>query len=456
MGFRDLWLFNKALLAKQVWRLLAQHGCLLAKVFKARYYPHSNVLSARIGSYPSFTWRSICSAKELIKDGLLWRIGNGEDVNIWNDPWLPGPGNNRLSVQSISTTWTTVDQAQDTLVWRHDTTREYSIKSGYRALLTEKSQCSKYKSAVIDNNKNFYKLLWELQLPSKLKIYMWRLINDYVPHFTNLLKRRLCVDNACPLCKESPEDSDHLLWYCDIIRQLWHFLNIPIALIRNTLDCKNQVALWFKRNKAVHEGLKFSLQDILMFVQRYTQELRLSYTTIGQPSNKGKEIWQPPNPGVIKLNFVTSFNSDSNSSIASVIARNAEDKIMGACTYPYKVVVNAFVVEARACEWAILFAIAMGFRSVLLEGDSLTTIIKLSSSREDRSILRPILQHIRILEGQFEKVSYYFVPRGVNRAAHSLAMEGRGRSLACFWVEEIPASVEKIVEVDWACCLCHQ
>jgi hypothetical protein len=26
---------------------------------------------------------------ELLKDGLIWRIGNGEKVKIWEDPWLP-------------------------------------------------------------------------------------------------------------------------------------------------------------------------------------------------------------------------------------------------------------------------------------------------------------------------------------------------------------------------------
>ncbi|KAH1107935.1 hypothetical protein J1N35_011703 [Gossypium stocksii] len=81
----------------------------LCNVLKACYYPFSNILSAKVGSYPSFTWRSICSAKELIADGLLWRIGSGEAVNIWNDPWLPGPGNSRLLVQDISTEWTTVN-----------------------------------------------------------------------------------------------------------------------------------------------------------------------------------------------------------------------------------------------------------------------------------------------------------------------------------------------------------
>ncbi|KAG8488535.1 hypothetical protein CXB51_016304 [Gossypium anomalum] len=110
LGFKNLVLFNKALLAKQAWRLLSQPNCLLAKVLKACYYPFSDILSAKIGSYPSFTWRSICSARDLIADGILWRIGDGASVNIWNDPWLPGARNNRLSVQKINPNWTIVNQ----------------------------------------------------------------------------------------------------------------------------------------------------------------------------------------------------------------------------------------------------------------------------------------------------------------------------------------------------------
>ncbi|KAA3477129.1 reverse transcriptase [Gossypium australe] len=75
-----------ALLAKQVWRILVQPKCLLARILKARYFPFSDILSAKIGSYPSFTWRSICSARDLIADEMLWRIGKGDCVNIWNDP----------------------------------------------------------------------------------------------------------------------------------------------------------------------------------------------------------------------------------------------------------------------------------------------------------------------------------------------------------------------------------
>lgn len=59
MGFRDIRIFNKALLAKQVWRIHNGECPLLANILKARYFKHSHVLEARLGYTPSYTWRSL-------------------------------------------------------------------------------------------------------------------------------------------------------------------------------------------------------------------------------------------------------------------------------------------------------------------------------------------------------------------------------------------------------------
>lgn len=26
---------------------------------------------------------------ETLKNGIVWRVGNGQQINIWTDPWLP-------------------------------------------------------------------------------------------------------------------------------------------------------------------------------------------------------------------------------------------------------------------------------------------------------------------------------------------------------------------------------
>jgi hypothetical protein len=56
MGFKDLETFNRALLAKQGWRLLKFPDSLVARVLREKYYPHGNILQAQLGSRPSYAW----------------------------------------------------------------------------------------------------------------------------------------------------------------------------------------------------------------------------------------------------------------------------------------------------------------------------------------------------------------------------------------------------------------
>jgi hypothetical protein len=39
-----------------------------------------------------YTWRSILQGVELLNKGVIWRVGDEENLNIWTDPWLPRDG----------------------------------------------------------------------------------------------------------------------------------------------------------------------------------------------------------------------------------------------------------------------------------------------------------------------------------------------------------------------------
>ncbi|MBA0642448.1 hypothetical protein Goklo_026831, partial [Gossypium klotzschianum] len=109
------------------------------------------------------------------------------------------------------------------------------------------------------------------------------------------------------------------------------------------------------------------------------------------PSPSQQTFWQPLVSGTIKLNFDTTFHAFSRGSISDIIARDERGQIMGAYTYPYIAVADAFVVEGKACEHVVYFAIDMGFRRVQFEGDSLIVIKKLASYIMDHLILSPII-----------------------------------------------------------------
>ena len=89
MGFKQLKQFNLALLAKQGWRLQVGGDFLVYRVFKARYFPNCGFVHASMGCNPSYVWRSILVAQEVVKKGIKWQVGNGSRIGIWRDKWLP-------------------------------------------------------------------------------------------------------------------------------------------------------------------------------------------------------------------------------------------------------------------------------------------------------------------------------------------------------------------------------
>lgn len=82
MGFRQLVHFNQALLAKQIWRLVRHPSSLLARVLKAKYFKHMDIMHGPIGNNPSYIWRSLMWGRELLHKGLFWRNGDGNSIRI--------------------------------------------------------------------------------------------------------------------------------------------------------------------------------------------------------------------------------------------------------------------------------------------------------------------------------------------------------------------------------------
>lgn len=89
MGFRDMKLFNQALLARQAWHLLDSPDSLCARVLKAKYYPNGSIIDTCFTGNSSPGWKGIEHGLELLKKGIIWRVGNGHSIRIWRDPWIP-------------------------------------------------------------------------------------------------------------------------------------------------------------------------------------------------------------------------------------------------------------------------------------------------------------------------------------------------------------------------------
>ncbi|KAF5475998.1 hypothetical protein F2P56_007746 [Juglans regia] len=87
LGFKDLETFNMDMLAKQSWRLLQYKDGLFYKVYIARYFSNSTLFEAPLDSSPSFAWRMIWEAKNLLIKGFQQQA----TVKNMNYRWSPPP-----------------------------------------------------------------------------------------------------------------------------------------------------------------------------------------------------------------------------------------------------------------------------------------------------------------------------------------------------------------------------
>ena len=67
LGFRNIELFNLALLARQAWRLLHDPSSLSARVLKAAYFPVGDLLDVEVGSPSSKVWRSVVDGIQMLR-----------------------------------------------------------------------------------------------------------------------------------------------------------------------------------------------------------------------------------------------------------------------------------------------------------------------------------------------------------------------------------------------------
>ena len=99
----------------------------------------------------------------------------------------------------------------DQLVWHFDKKGICSVRSCYKAAMELKNDA---RSSDQELMVRWWKSLWSLKVPSKVKLFVWRTFHDSIPTLFNLGRRGVKVNKFCPQCKESIETPFHALFGC--------------------------------------------------------------------------------------------------------------------------------------------------------------------------------------------------------------------------------------------------
>ncbi|KAL9691395.1 hypothetical protein QQ045_011817 [Rhodiola kirilowii] len=188
VGFKELSIFNDALLAKQIWRLMEKLENLVSRLLRMKYYRDSSPISCKLRNRPSLVWRSIWTAGQNIKQWIQIS-GSGEEVR-----------------------------------WTMESDGRFSTRSAHKTLLEISDQMESNQvgeQAHKRKAKHFWKVIWKINVQPKVRLFAWRLFHDYLPSAVKLAKKGMRELGKCPVCGLRGETTVRTLLYCWWAHMFW-------------------------------------------------------------------------------------------------------------------------------------------------------------------------------------------------------------------------------------------
>ncbi|MBA0861880.1 hypothetical protein Goshw_002073 [Gossypium schwendimanii] len=437
LGFRDLRLFNVALLGRQVWHLIQCKDTLCYKVLNAKYFSDGNIFFPKSMDKPSFSWQSIAQAAKLLSEGFEWTVGNGNSIRIWQDNW----GFEGLSGDSICINKSLVkevfvryllnesqdgwdkdrvsaiygdflgekicnipilhDGLEDRCSWFHNPHGVFYLKSAYSWLIL--------KEIGLGPHRIFWRIIWRLKTLPKICIFCWRLGHNILPTYEKISSFRSGFNDTCPRCGKEKETLIHTLKDCPMAHKVLEF---------GGLDNKLLDGNYLRRVDWIEGAVR--ILDIKALSDFIT--------------------------GTIKINFDTSVHDKK--AYYSLVARDADGFVLGEQTGYVNKDVHIELVELQAMEESIKFARSKNWKNVDLESDCASLVNRFNRRQEDLTMLGHRLGEIKKQSNIFSQFIFCWALRSCNEAADALCNWARTKNCCMVFNVDYPSYIHAIVLND--------
>ena len=109
---------------------------------------------------------------------------------------------------------------RDSLIWMKNKSRTFSVKSAYQVAVRLTQQHDEEHS-VARRDQPIWKKIWSLNVPPKVRTFLWRACSNSLPTRTNLHRWKVQIESLCGVCCQEPETTGHILWECPLARNVW-------------------------------------------------------------------------------------------------------------------------------------------------------------------------------------------------------------------------------------------
>ncbi|XP_028945645.1 uncharacterized protein [Malus domestica] len=190
--------------------------------------------------------------------------------------------------------------------------------------------------------------------------------------------------------------------------------------------------LWKNKNDLIFKGVSHQPLDILGLWTRNLGEFKeagFQRTISAHPSDglstlapaRRSGLWRKPSFGTIKVNTDAAWRKETLYAGVGWVARDFAGLLQAAGGSGGRLCHSAAAAEMLAIRTALEFCVRFGFNSVAIESDAKNIIQMLRNETTPDFSLECTFGDIATLARGLESVTFDFVSRESNRAAHSVA-----------------------------------
>jgi hypothetical protein len=357
---------NKACIMKLGWKLQQDGNDLWSRVLLGKYGRGVSNLANAIAKPPdSCLWKTLVSVMPWIEANMCKAIGDGHGTKAWESCWIARglrvneldvvipPSLENASVADLVANdggwnWNNIswlpenvlnmiaaipapvaDIGKDTIFWPSENHGQFTVSSAYDLLM-------KYEPC---DDEKMWRMIWKLQVPERVKCYIWLLKHGRV--LTNLRLSKMHRGSPfCSSCGDIIETELHVLRDCAQCMNIWlavvkdstraKFFNSNLQQwIGSNLNGEIQGegvenwpsfwahachSLWFWRNKEAHVDNFFRPSDPTQVIKKkvndYLLACKTDYIIHCIPRVIQHVGWSPPSDGWVALNTDGAENSE--------------------------------------------------------------------------------------------------------------------------------------------------
>ncbi|KAH7544499.1 hypothetical protein JRO89_XS15G0175400 [Xanthoceras sorbifolium] len=362
---------------------------------------------------------------------------------------------------------TFVRSCPDKLMWHHSKDGKYSVKSGYwlASSLARDGTSSSSPSA----GSSWWKFLWGLNIPAKVRMFVWRACRNLLHTRSLLAARRVPVGAGCPLCDAAVESVLHSMWLCRSLAESkaavpflaslrlpaeGSFLDFSLACFSILLVHEMELLLvllwrfWFRRNRAVHSAPLLSVEDTVGWSERFLVDFQAAVAVPSVRCDLVVERWLAPSPGWVKINSDVAVDVRGRRLGFGVVIRDCTGKVLVSYMSLLLGLFSSDIGEALPILLGLRLAIDMGLSTVCVESDAASVVKQLSSRVTSCSDIGLILDDILSLVVNFADLSFSSVRRSANKVAHGLAKFALSHQPVGVRLGSVPSSIAIVVLDD--------